>query len=66
MKKVDYELCSYQIDDGSWIPRANVFIKKRGKKETIVVESQGFDYEEEKEANNHAKYLVKDYLARHG
>ncbi|MCD4783391.1 MAG: hypothetical protein K8T10_06130 [Candidatus Eremiobacteraeota bacterium] len=67
MKKQDYELCSYRTDDEKWIPKAKVFIEKQGKKETVVIESQGFfDYEEEKEANNHAMYLVKDYFARHG
>lgn len=66
MKKQDYELCSYRDKYGIWIPKAKVFIIKNGKKETVVIESQDFDYEEEKEANNHARYLVKDYFARHG
>lgn len=66
MPKEQFRLCSYQNEDGRWLPKAEVYVEKKGKTETIVIDLDGmFDYEEQKEADNHARYLAKDYLAKH-
>ena len=66
MPKEKWKLTSYQNEEERWFPRAEVYIEKDGKTETVVVDmNELFDYDEQKEADDHARYLAKDYLAKH-
>lgn len=67
MPKEEFKLCSYKNEEGRWFPRAEVYVEKKGKTETVVIDlGEMFDYEEQKEADNHARYLVRDFLAKQG
>lgn len=61
---VKWNLVPYQNEQGNWIPKAKITVEKDGVSQTIPIEATEFEYEDKKEAEQHAHYLVKDYIAK--